>query len=103
MASRSTNKNPETDHSLKVNSVDTTKIDELLAKVDQLIMSNQNQVFIMEESSSKQNAKDTAPDTDKPAEDQQEVSYVNGQGCLFNNYQPNPNVKNNPHLFNHNN
>ncbi|KAF3527237.1 hypothetical protein DY000_02039962 [Brassica cretica] len=86
MASRSANKNPETDHSLKVNSVDTTKIDELLAKVDQLIMSNQNQVFIMEESSSKHNAKDTAPDTDKPAEDQQEAKNTGYQKSYPQNF-----------------
>ena len=50
MASSSTNKNPETDRSMKVNSIDTTKIDELSAQMDQLIIINQNQVFIMEES-----------------------------------------------------
>ena len=50
MASSSANKNPETDRSMKVNSVDTTKIDELSAQMDQLIIINQNQVFIMEES-----------------------------------------------------
>ena len=103
MASSSANKNPEADCSTKVNSVDTSKIDELSAKVDQLIMINQNHVFIMEESSLEQSAKDTASDTDKPTEDQQEVSYVNGKGWQFNNYHSNPNVRKNPHLFNHNN
>lgn len=65
---------------MKVNSVDTSKIDELSAKVDQLIINNQNQIFIMEKSTSEQNAKDAAPEIDKPAEDHHEVSYVNGQG-----------------------
>nr|VDD44745.1 unnamed protein product [Brassica oleracea] len=88
---------------MKLNSVDTSKIDELPAKVDQLIVNNQNQVFIMEESTSEQNAKDAAPEIDKPAEDHQEVSYVHGQGWQLNNYHPNPNMRNNPHLFNHNN
>ncbi|KAF3564293.1 hypothetical protein DY000_02014963 [Brassica cretica] len=32
-------------------------------------------------------------------DDQQEVSYVTGQGWLYKNYHPNPNVRNNPHLF----
>ncbi|XP_013588879.1 PREDICTED: uncharacterized protein LOC106297143 [Brassica oleracea var. oleracea] len=32
-------------------------------------------------------------------DDQQEVSYVNGQGWLLKNYHPNPNVRNNPQLF----
>ncbi|KAF3549743.1 hypothetical protein DY000_02002800 [Brassica cretica] len=72
MASSSANKNPEADCSTKVNRVDTSKIDELSAKVDQLIMINQNHVFIIEESSLEQSAKDTASDTDKPTEDQQE-------------------------------
>ncbi|KAF3607124.1 hypothetical protein DY000_02048076 [Brassica cretica] len=57
---------------MKLNSVDTSKIDELPAKVDQLFVNNQNQVFIMEESTSEQNAKDAAPEIDKPAEDHQE-------------------------------
>ncbi|XP_013589546.1 PREDICTED: uncharacterized protein LOC106297976 [Brassica oleracea var. oleracea] len=29
----------------------------------------------------------------------QEVSYVNRQGWQYKNYHPNPNVRNNPHLF----
>ncbi|KAF3588516.1 hypothetical protein F2Q69_00029242 [Brassica cretica] len=61
---------------MKLNSVDTSKIDELPAKVDQLIVNNQNQVFIMEESTSEQNAKDAAPEIDKPAEDHQEPFEV---------------------------
>ncbi|KAF2580899.1 hypothetical protein F2Q70_00011686 [Brassica cretica] len=64
MASSSANKNPETDRSMKVNSVDTTKIDELSAQMDQLIIINQNQI---------------------------------------KNYHRNPNVRNNPQLFNYNN
>ncbi|KAF3531473.1 hypothetical protein DY000_02039892 [Brassica cretica] len=92
----------DTDRSMKVSSVGTSRMDELSAKMDQLIMSNQNPIFIMEDSLLQQSVKDTALDTDKPAEDQQDVSYVNGQGWQFNNYHPNPNVRNNPHLFGHN-
>ncbi|KAF3531470.1 hypothetical protein DY000_02039895 [Brassica cretica] len=40
-----------------------------------------------------------AAETETSEEDQQEVSYVNGQSWQFKNYHPNPNVRNNPHLF----
>ena len=98
----SANKNAETDRSMKVSSVGTSRMDELSAKMDQLIMSNQNPVFIMEDSLLEQSIKDVVLDTDKPIEDQQNVSYINGQGWQFNNYHPNPNVTNNLHLFGHN-
>ncbi|KAF3583673.1 hypothetical protein F2Q69_00030761 [Brassica cretica] len=42
---------------------------------------------------------DAAAETETSEEDQQEVSYVNEQGWQFKNYHPNPNVRNNPHLF----
>ncbi|XP_013617503.1 PREDICTED: uncharacterized protein LOC106324023 [Brassica oleracea var. oleracea] len=42
---------------------------------------------------------DAAAKIETSEEDQQEVSYVNGQGWQFKNYHPNPNVRNNPHLF----
>ncbi|KAF3541802.1 hypothetical protein F2Q69_00020679 [Brassica cretica] len=42
---------------------------------------------------------DAAAETKTSEEDQQEVSYVKGQGWQFKNYHPNPNVRNNPHLF----
>ncbi|KAF3529052.1 hypothetical protein DY000_02040567 [Brassica cretica] len=42
---------------------------------------------------------DAAAETETSEEDQQEVSYVNGQGWKFKNYHPNLNVRNNPHLF----
>ncbi|KAF3529045.1 hypothetical protein DY000_02040569 [Brassica cretica] len=42
---------------------------------------------------------DAAAETERSEEDQQEVSYVNGQGWQFKSYHPNPNVRNNPHLF----
>ena len=102
MAASSANKNADTDRSMKVSSVGTSRMDELSAKMDQLIISNQNPIFIMEDSLLEQSVKDTALDTYKPAEDQQDVSYVNGQGWQFNNYHPNPNVRNNPHLFGNN-
>ncbi|KAF8102829.1 hypothetical protein N665_0193s0012 [Sinapis alba] len=85
MTASSSNKNQKTDRSRKVNSIDTTKIDELTDKVDQLIKSNQSHVFIMEEAA--------------PEEDQQEVSYANGQVWQFKNYHPNPNMRTNPQLF----
>src|SRR5690606_40705986 len=66
----------------------------------QQIKSNQNLVFIMEESPQDKKAADTTPATDQSVEDQHEVSYVHGQGWQFKNYHPNPNVRNNPHLFN---
>ncbi|KAF3515305.1 hypothetical protein F2Q69_00008144 [Brassica cretica] len=36
---------------------------------------------------------------EQAGDDQQEVSYVNGQGWQLKNYHPNPNVRNNPQLF----
>ncbi|KAG5385387.1 hypothetical protein IGI04_036857 [Brassica rapa subsp. trilocularis] len=84
----------------EVNSIDNSKIDELSAKVDQLIKSNQNHVFIMEESPQDKGTTDTTSEADQATEDHHEVSYVNGQGWQFKNYHPNPNVRNNPHLFN---
>ncbi|KAG5414102.1 hypothetical protein IGI04_001669 [Brassica rapa subsp. trilocularis] len=84
----------------EVNSIDNSKIDELSAKVDQLIKSNQNHVFIMEESPQDKGTTYTTSEADQATEDHHEVSYVNGQGWQFKNYHPNPNVRNNPHLFN---
>ncbi|KAG5387818.1 hypothetical protein IGI04_029359 [Brassica rapa subsp. trilocularis] len=78
----------------------STNMDELSAKVDQLIKSNQNHVFIMEESPQDKGTTDTTSEADQAIEDHHEVSYVNGQGWQFKNYHPNPNVRNNPHLFN---
>ncbi|KAF2584202.1 hypothetical protein F2Q70_00035864 [Brassica cretica] len=94
MVSGSLNKNKEHDHSKTMNS-----IDDLAAKVDQLIKGNQSQVFIMEEAASENSAADVTPDTENTVDDQQEVSYVTGQGWQYKNYHPNPNMKNNPHLF----
>ena len=42
MVSSSSDNNRESDRTQKVNSIDNSKIDELTAKVDQLIKSNQN-------------------------------------------------------------
>ena len=91
MASSSLNKNKEHDRSKSVNS-----IDDLAAKVDQLLKGNQSQVFIMEEAAPEKSAGDLAFDAEISGDDQQEVSYVNGQGCQLKNYHPNPNVRNNP-------
>ncbi|KAF2602896.1 hypothetical protein F2Q70_00025245 [Brassica cretica] len=48
MAATSANKNEESDCSKKGNSSDTQKINELTAKVDQLLKNNQGHVFSME-------------------------------------------------------
>ncbi|KAF3518491.1 hypothetical protein DY000_02062914 [Brassica cretica] len=45
------------------------------------------------------NVSDATTEGDNTVDDQQEVSYVNGQGWQYKNYHPNPNVRNNPHLF----
>ena len=84
-----------------MNSIDNSKINELTAKVDQLIKSYQNQVFIMEESPQDKATADNTLEADQSVNDQNEVSYVNGQGWQFKNYDPNPNVRNNPHLYNY--
>ncbi|XP_013624555.1 PREDICTED: uncharacterized protein LOC106330666 [Brassica oleracea var. oleracea] len=94
MASSSLNKNKENDRSKSVNN-----IDDLAAKVDQLLKGNQSQVFIMEKAASENNFSDATPEGDITVDDQKEVSYVNGQGWQYKNYHPNPNVWNNPHLF----
>ncbi|XP_013699867.2 uncharacterized protein LOC106403597 [Brassica napus] len=82
MAASSSNKNEETGRSKKVNSMDTRKIDDLAAKVD------------LEPGTA-----DATEETKTSEENQQEVSYINGQGWQFKNYHPNPNVRNNPHMF----
>ncbi|KAG5384803.1 hypothetical protein IGI04_036273 [Brassica rapa subsp. trilocularis] len=69
-------------------------------EVDQLIKNNQNHVFIMEESPQDKGTAYITSEADQATEDHHEVSYVNGQGWQFKNYHPNPNVRNNPHLFN---
>ncbi|XP_013617541.1 PREDICTED: uncharacterized protein LOC106324063 [Brassica oleracea var. oleracea] len=94
MASSSLNKNKEHDHSKSVNS-----IDDLAAKVDQLLKGNQSQVFIMEEAAPEKSVGDPAFDAEISGDDQQEVSYANGQGWQLQNYHPNPNVRHNPQLF----
>ncbi|KAF3526935.1 hypothetical protein F2Q69_00048632 [Brassica cretica] len=53
----------------------------------------------MEETNLEPGTTDAAAETEISEEDQQGVSYVNGQGWQFKNYHPNPNVRNNPHLF----
>ncbi|KAG5403981.1 hypothetical protein IGI04_010100 [Brassica rapa subsp. trilocularis] len=54
----------------------------------------------MEESPQDKGTIDATSEADQAIEDHHEVSYVNGQGWQFKNYHPNPNVRNNPHLFN---
>ena len=53
----------------------------------------------MEEAASENSASDVTPEGDNTMDDQQEVRYVNGQGWQYKNYHPNPNVRNNAHLF----
>ena len=55
----------------------------------------------MEESPQDKETADNTLEADQSADDQNEVSYVNGQGWQFKNYHPNPNVRNNPHLYNY--
>ncbi|KAF3539549.1 hypothetical protein F2Q69_00022599 [Brassica cretica] len=45
----------------------------------------------MEEAASENNVSDTTTEGDNTVDDQQEVSYVNGQGWQYKNYHPNPN------------
>ena len=94
MASSPLNKNKEHDRSKSVNI-----IDDLAAKVDQLLKGNQSQVFIMEEATPEKSAGDLAFEAEISRDDQQEVSYLNGQGYQLKNYHPNPNVRNNQQLF----
>ncbi|KAF3486355.1 hypothetical protein F2Q69_00052334 [Brassica cretica] len=82
MAASSSNKNEETDHSKKVNSMDTRKIDDLAAKVDMLLKNNQNQIYVTEETNLEPGTTDAAAETETSEEDQQEVSSVNGKGKL---------------------
>src|SRR5690606_19222526 len=55
MAACSVNESQESNHSNIENSVETQKIEELAAKVDQLLKNNQGQVFFMEEATTDQN------------------------------------------------
>ncbi|KAF2568332.1 hypothetical protein F2Q68_00025538 [Brassica cretica] len=77
----------------------TRSIDDLAAKVDQRLKGNQSQVFIMEEATPEKSASDLAFEAELSGDDQQEVSYVNGQGWQLKNYHPNPIVRNNQQLF----
>ena len=53
----------------------------------------------MEEATPENSALDVTPEADNTVNDQQEVSYVNGQGWQYKNYDLNPNARNNTHLF----
>ncbi|KAF2542654.1 hypothetical protein F2Q68_00031692 [Brassica cretica] len=53
----------------------------------------------MEEAKLEPGTTDATAEIGASEEDQQEVSYVNGQGWQFKNFHPNPNVGNNQHLF----
>ena len=66
MAPSSLNKNKENDRSKSVNS-----IDDLAAKVDQLLKGNQSQVFIMEEAAPENDVSDATPKGYNTVDDQQ--------------------------------
>ncbi|KAF2607115.1 hypothetical protein F2Q68_00043041 [Brassica cretica] len=51
------------------------------------------------EAAPQKSAGDLAFDAEISGDNQQEVSYVNGQGWPLKNYHPNPNMRNNPQLF----
>ncbi|XP_013728551.1 uncharacterized protein LOC106432247 [Brassica napus] len=70
MTSSSLNKNKEHDRSKSVSS-----IDDLAAKVDQLLKGNQSQVFIMEETAPEKSAGDLAFDAEISGDEQQEVFW----------------------------
>ncbi|KAF2576040.1 hypothetical protein F2Q70_00003713 [Brassica cretica] len=53
----------------------------------------------MEEAASENSASDVTPEADNTVDDQQELSYVNGQGWQYKNYHLNPSVRSNPQLF----
>ncbi|KAF3489358.1 hypothetical protein F2Q69_00054607 [Brassica cretica] len=53
----------------------------------------------MEEATHEKSAGDLAFEAELSGDDQQEVSYVNGQGWQLKNYHPNPNVRNNQQIF----
>ncbi|KAF2589824.1 hypothetical protein F2Q70_00039088 [Brassica cretica] len=55
----------------------------------------------MEETGSENSVLEAAPDAENTVDDQQEVSYMTGQGWQYKILHPNPNVRNNPHLFNY--
>ncbi|XP_048613311.1 uncharacterized protein LOC106384524 [Brassica napus] len=110
MASSSLNKNKEHDRSKSVNS-----IDDLAAKVDQLLKGNQSQVFIMEEATPEKSAGDKAFEAEQAGDDQQEDKPVDpaqsnqGQYARYQkNYQPRTYVlsqsqNNQPQMQNHQN
>ncbi|KAF3572209.1 hypothetical protein F2Q69_00058879 [Brassica cretica] len=55
----------------------------------------------MEESPQDKATANITLEADQSADDQNEVNYVNGHGWHFKNYHPNPNVRNNSHLYNY--
>ncbi|KAF3560684.1 hypothetical protein DY000_02015467 [Brassica cretica] len=54
--------------------IDTKKIDDLAAKVDQLLKNNQRQIYVMEEATMEPGAIDATEETETSEENQQEVS-----------------------------
>ena len=64
MAASSDNMNQESNRSKKVNFINSKKIYEPTAKIDQLLKNNQGQIFRMEESTAGQiqNTQDVAPE-----------------------------------------
>ena len=84
MAASLANKNQESGRSKKFNSVDNQNIDKLTANVDQLLKSNQEKCFSMEEVTAGQiqNTQEVAPEAEKKENDQQGFPQ-NFQGKTF--------------------
>ncbi|KAF3551102.1 hypothetical protein DY000_02008019 [Brassica cretica] len=74
-----------------------------LAIIQQQMQTQQQQMLQMQQTiqNQQQAAQEAAENAarEERGDDQQEVSYVNGQGWQLKNYHPNPNVRNSPQLF----
>ncbi|KAL1220241.1 hypothetical protein V5N11_008260 [Cardamine amara subsp. amara] len=89
LAASSNSKSQEYDRSKKTSNMDNQKIDELTAKVNLLLKGNQRTVHFVDENGEPLYQEDDV--------DQQEVSYVNGQGFVQNR-SFNQNYRNHPNL-----
>ncbi|KAF3586171.1 hypothetical protein F2Q69_00027075 [Brassica cretica] len=88
MAATSANKNEESDCSKKGNSSDTQKMDELTAKVDQLLKNNQGHVFSMDQATAGQiqNQNQQQPQSNRqavPATGNSQPDELKGLGMMM--------------------
>ena len=88
MAASSANKKEESDCSKKGNNSDTQKIDELTAKVDQLLKNNQLHVFSMEQATAGhiQNQNQRQPQSNRqavPAAGNSQADELKGLGMMM--------------------